>query len=118
MRHYFDPMKKFMTAKEAVSLFSKDSLVGLSEKEAVFFFGMSKMSNDQETSEYRKYQVIQQVELLEMIARVADFKFADSGSSLTEKLELLLDELFPFVGFQRRPVLIDVDENSESDDEY
>jgi hypothetical protein len=48
----------------------------LLEKDASYLFGMSKMPNPLETKNIKAYKSIANVtELLEMIARVGDFKF-------------------------------------------
>lgn len=62
------------------------------------------------------------VEFLEFIARLADLKFKDAGEMSQKPLEWkiaeVLEELCPAFGLTKRDVNIDIDENSESDDDY
>ena len=54
-----------------------------------------------------------------MIGRIAELKYREaSGLALHEKIEFLLDMIFPLVDFSRVPVNINVEEESVSDDEY
>ena len=59
------------------------------------------------------------VEFLEFICRIAHIKFKGSTDlTLLGKIEFLLDELFAAFEKQRNDVNIEVEEISESDDEY
>jgi len=42
--YYQEPRKKFMTMADALSLMMKDTTLGMIEKDAIFCFGMCKMS--------------------------------------------------------------------------
>ena len=67
------------------------------------------------------YYKISRVEFLEFLARAADLFFEDSEMEdlpLFEKIEHLLDEVFPLVSATRVKQQITVDEFSESDDDY
>ena len=60
--------------------------------------------------------------MLEMICRIADFRYKlvpeVDKLPLTEKIQLVLDDLLPMVDMKRKDVVLKVDEESESDDEY
>ena len=61
-------------------------------------------------------------EFLELIGRVADIKFKNTGEmegiSLAQKIENILEELFPAFGLTKNEVNFVQEENSESDDDY
>lgn len=42
--NYHEPRKKFMTMNDAMALMMKDTSLGLIEKDAIYCFGMCKMS--------------------------------------------------------------------------
>jgi len=80
---------------------------------------MSQMTISKEALEFKRYGVMQMVELLEMIARVAEARFIEtSGLKLVRKIELTLDVLFRLINVQRNPVLVQDDYFTCSDDEY
>ena len=84
---------------------------------------MSKMTveNDIDAEGLNRYSRIIKVEFLEFIARIADLFFADSEMEdleLYEKIEHVLDDVFPLVNAIRVKQQITVDEFSESDDDY
>ena len=56
-------------------MFTIKSECGLSEKDATYCYGMSKMTVANENGELASYQRIYFVEFLEMICRVADVKY-------------------------------------------
>ena len=97
----------------------KDTNTEITEKDFYFAYGMSKMTISKEALEYKRYSVMQMVELLEMIARVAEARFIEtSGLILVRKIELTLDVLFTLINVQRNPVKGQDDYLSCSDDEY
>ena len=119
VEHYFKPRKYYMNRKDAIALFTKDSGVMIGEKEAMYCFGMSKMTVVEETRKANLYDKLELCELCEMICRVADTKFKNAPQlSIAQKIEQLLDELFQLTGFQRKNVSNKQEEISESDDEY
>jgi hypothetical protein len=73
-----------------------------------------------ETSmEFKKYHVLETVELLELIGRVADCKYKETnGIPLENKIEFVLDILFEVVNFERKELQVEVDEESSSDSDY
>ena len=83
----------------------KDSDVLIGEKEAVYCYGMSKMTIENELKLSKKYDKVELSELCEMICRVADSKFKDQDKlEFTQKIELLLDELFVVTNYKRKDV--------------
>lgn len=67
------------------------------------------------------YMVIEFVEFLEMICRVALFKFKESdyeNLELHQKVEFILDDVLALVGFQRMAADVQIEEISESDEDY
>ena len=66
---------------------------------------------------------MQFVEFLEFIGRLAHIRFKNSSQEmaaqpLTTKVELILDDLFQGFGLTRNDVNIEIEEFSESDDDY
>ena len=84
---FFDPRKKYMSMNDALDLMIKLTPVSLTEKDAYFCYGMSKMTviNEAEESTIR-YKRLQFVELLEMIGRIADVKY--KGTELETTMTL------------------------------
>ena len=76
-----------MTMQDALNLIMKDSPLGLIEKDAIFCYGMCKMTCVNEMSDSSvHYKQLRFVEFLELICRVADLKFKGTEA---EKLVLL-----------------------------
>lgn len=48
---------------------------------------MSKMTVARESVDFKKYEVMVFAEILEMIARVAEIKYSESGLTLQQKVE-------------------------------
>lgn len=97
--------------------------MGISEKDAIFSYGMSKMTVIDESHDIiAKYKRIQYVEFLEFLGRVAMCKFNGTEMDalpLCTKIEYVLDDILPLVGEKRKEAKRSVaDEVSESDDEY
>ena len=104
---------------DARSLFLKDTNTEITEKDFYFAYAMSKMTISKESLDFKRYNVVQLVELLEMIARVAEARYIETtGLSLVRKIELTLDVLFKLINVQRNPVLHQDDQESCSDDDY
>lgn len=120
---FFDPRKKFMSMSDALDLMIRLTPLALTEKDAFFCYGMSKMTVANEVEESTvKYKRLQFVELLEMVGRIAEVKFRgtemDATLTLAQKIEFVLDDILPLGGAKRKDVKIVVEEHSESDDEY
>lgn len=120
--HFFEPRKKFMSKEDALGLMMRDTALNMIEKDAMFCYGMSKMTvtNEQEDST-TKYRRLQFVEFLELIGRIADHKFKGTEMEkipLAQKIEFVLDDVLALVEVKRKDVQIVIDDESESDDEY
>ena len=66
---------------------------------------------------------MQFVEFLEFIGRIAHFKFRNSSSEMAQmplvnKVEFILDDIMQGYGYTRNEVNIEIEEFSESDDDY
>ncbi|CDW72588.1 UNKNOWN [Stylonychia lemnae] len=119
--YYWEPRKKFMTYQDTINLMLRDSQLNLIEKDAVYCYGMCKMSVITESNDTWQYKQLKFVELLELIGRIAILKFKNSENetlALYKKIEYILDILLKMVEVQRKDVNIQVNEESESDDEY
>ena len=88
MRYYHQPRKAWMTRKDVVNLFSKDSMALIPEKVVVQCFGMSKMTVVNEIKEAaKKYDRIELSEFCEMICRCAENKLKVTGISNSQMIE-------------------------------
>ena len=86
-------------------------------------FAMSKMTviNELDAAAEVQYIKLAKPEFLEFITRIAELFFKDSELEdlpLHEKLEYLLDDMFKLVGAKRVKQEIDIEEFSDSDDDY
>ena len=77
--------------RNCVELVSRGSEIDLSEKEAKFCFGMSKMTVKDEVKNHAEYDKLKFVEFIEFIGRVAHTRYIDDDASLNEKIERILD---------------------------
>lgn len=76
----------------------------MSDKEARFCYGMSKMTVDDEVRKTEKYHGMAFVEFLEWLGRVAHVCFKDEEGEETPldlKIERVLDEILPVYGMKR-----------------
>ena len=107
---------------DAIDLFTKKTDVSIRENEAVFCFGMSKMTVPFENEDAKKYGFLYFSEFLEMIGRVADLNFKGSeleSIGLHEKIEYILDDLFVIIpGAKRKSGNYEPEEATESDSDY
>lgn len=117
--------RKVMSYNDAVNLFHSRSDCQISEKEVLYCFGMSKMTVpfENEDTDAAKYDKLLFVEFLEMIGRVAEYKFRGTeleNLGLDKKIEEILDNIFAVLGkdAKRKTVDIDLEENTASDSDY
>lgn len=88
-----------MDLHDCYDLFMRATEILPAEKDIMYCFGMSKMTVVNETKDDNNYNMLQFSEFLEMIARVAHFKFSSPGQeefknlSLASKIEYILDEI-------------------------
>ena len=89
--------------QNCLDLVTKDSNLDISEKEARYCFGMSKMTIKDEISNMAEYYKLRFVEFLEFVGRIAYTKFIDKDElSEVEKLELTLDLVFEPFGLKKK----------------
>ncbi len=88
-----------MNAKDAVSLMTRESEVRLSEKQAMYCYGMSKMTVKNEMEKgAQSYQKLVFVEFLEFIGRAAFEKYKNVSEPLVEKIDKVIGMILPIVG--------------------
>ena len=92
----------------------------MSEKDASFLYGLSKMTNPSETKDHKKNKQITNIaEFLELISRVAWHKFKEPDQSLADKTLLVLKDILALVGVKAvSPKAGGDDDESESDEDY
>ena len=116
------PRKPMMDLRDAQWLFfTRTNLLSM-EKYVTYCFGMSKMTVVSETKTSGNYFNMKFIEFIEMIGRVAHFKFKDDPEMATlelpQKIEIIMEEVLAIQGIERQePEVRQLDE-SESDDEY
>jgi len=119
---YYQPRKQIMVMRDAIQLMMKDGGVDLNEKDAMYVYGMSKMTVEREGTQSDKYNEMKFVEMLEMIGRMAEMKYRHSGNKdmpLATKISFILDLILPAVLEKERiEVDIQIEEESESDEDY
>lgn len=87
--------------KNALELLTRTPGLQLSDKEARFCFGMSKMTVKDEVGNHAEYDRLRHPEYLEFLGRAAHAKFVTEQASLASKLEWLLDLILPTYGLRR-----------------
>ena len=108
-----------MNRLDCIDLMMRMARVMYDEKNISYCYGMSKMHVILETTNKHQYDEMKYVEFLEFIGRCAHLKYKDlEDVSMPEKLKMLLDELFPTFGLQRKEVEDEEEELSESDPDY
>lgn len=120
MSRYITSTERQFTLKKAVQLFCHDSAVQISEHDLGVCYGLSKMTVlNEESSNVKKYHILEPVEMMELIGRVAECKYKEtSGLPLQTKIEFLLDILFEVIGFDRKELGGQIEQESCSDCEY
>jgi hypothetical protein len=92
------------------------------EKFVTYCFGMSKMTVIDEVKGGKKYQTISFIEFVELIGRVAHFRYKDdvdySNVDLASKIEFVLDEILGTLNIKRLDPIVIVLDESESDEDY
>ena len=87
--------------QDALDLLMKLTPLNMIEKDAIYCYGMCKMTiTDEQDDSTAKYKKLQWVEFLEMIGRVADLKFKGTELEiipLAEKINFVMDDLLTFV---------------------
>ena len=92
------------------------------EKYVTYCFGMSKMTVIDEVKGGKKYLSISFIEFVEMIGRVAHFRYKDdpdyANVDLASKIEFVLDEVLGTLNIKRLDPIVIVLDESESDEDY
>jgi len=86
-----------LTKDDVVDLYTKNEDIRVSDQDAVYCYGMSKMTIPNENKDSNKYEKIEFVEFLEFICRIAVKKFEGSEleyMTVAEKLVYILKDLF------------------------
>ena len=105
---------------QCCKIFTTYSNLALSMEHSKLCFAMSKMTTVNESTTLT-LMVIEFVEFLEMICRVADIKFRGSNletEELQTKVGYVLDELMPLIGARKVEVDCHELEISDSDEDY
>mmetsp|Transcript_32855 Transcript_32855/g.50226 ORF Transcript_32855/g.50226 Transcript_32855/m.50226 type:complete len:100 (+) Transcript_32855:7203-7502(+) len=84
---FFEPRKRYMSIDDAIRLFMKDTGILAKDTDVIYCFGMSKMTCVVETKDSdKKYHQLIFPEFLELIGRVAQFKFKDNEEMQDQSL--------------------------------
>ena len=102
--------------KNCLKMLMDNPLIAMSDKEARFCYGMSKMTVKDEVNNHEEYDKLRFVEFLEYLGRVAHAKYIDMYGQLHEKLELLLENVFMFYGFKFKKPKVVLDDVASSDE--
>lgn len=104
---------------DVVKLLTVKTDLILLDKDAIYCFGMSKMTCVVETvGSEKSYYFLKFAEFLELMGRVAHFKFTDPNMSLVTKLENVLDEILGTMNIKRLDPVFTVVDESEPDSDY
>ena len=108
---------------DVIAMCTRDSVLNISEKEIAFCFGLCQMTVVNEEKQYKQYQSLVFVEFLELIGRLAHQRFKGASPEmasqpLVQKIESILDDMCQGFGLTRQEVLIEIEEFSESDEDY
>ena len=100
-----------------IDLITKGSKIELSQKEAKFCFGMSKMTIKDEVSQHSEYTRLKFPEFCEFVGRIAYTKFIDHAEKeFHEKIEDILDLILPVYGLKRQKVTEEQVDDNTSDE--
>ena len=121
--YYKSPSKPNVTIDDCIVMCTQRSNLEVSEKDIAFCYGYSHQTVINEERQSARYKNLEWVEFLEFIARVAHSRFKSASEEvasqpLHQKIEFILDDLLQGHGLQRQEVNIEVEEFSESDDDY
>ena len=104
--------------KACLELMTRTPGLQLSEKEARFCFGMSKMTVRDEVSNHAEYHRLRYPEFLEFLGRAAHAKYVDdaSASEPAAGLEALLDLILPVYSLSRKATPKELPDAASSED--
>ena len=111
-----------MDLNDCIDLFYHKTKLLKQEKYVVYCFGMSKMTLVNEVKEGKKYMNLTFIEFVELIGRVAHFRYKDdpdyANVDLASKIEFVLDEVLGILNIKRLDPIVIVLDESESDEDY
>lgn len=104
--------------RACLELMTRTPGLQLSEKEARFCFGMSKMTVRDEVENHAEYHRLRYPEFLEFLGRAAHAKFVQDTSAVepAARLAALLDLILPVYGLSRRATPEDLPDTASSVD--
>lgn len=110
-----------LTKDDVVDLYTKNEDIRVSDQDAVYCYGMSKMTISNENKDSNKYEKIEFVEFLEFVCRIAVKKFEGSEleyMTVAEKLVYILKDLFDVFDLKYVDQAADDDAETDSDNDY
>ena len=117
--YYWTIKQRYMSKRNAIDLVTKDSAVQVTDKDAMYCYGMSKMTLIDEVKQSKRYVKMELPELCEFLGRVADIKYKDQTNfTLGQKIEFVLDDIFRLINYRRNEKNLEADEVSDSDSDY
>lgn len=119
---YFFKARKTTTfyMEDAIDMFTHEVMLDLLPEQITQCWGLSKMTVNNDIKMREQYFRVTFVEFLEFFARMSELKFKDGphkNESLIEKIQLLMDLVFPIVGMKRKEVKIEIEYVSVSEEE-
>ena len=117
-KFYFARKKvKALYLDDAQDMFGANGNLGLLPEHVSQCWGMSQMTVENDISQRLEYQRCNFQEFLEFFARIADVAYKERHSSLVSKIERLMDHMFQLLETKRKPVVIEVQYISQSEDD-
>ena len=111
------PKFEMIGLQQCINLMAYESGLQMSDKEAKFCYGMSKMTVSDEVGMTERYRSLNFVEFIEFVGRVAFVKYKDEdGTPLEKKIERVLDEIFPVYGLRRTKDKGQIDDDNTSEE--
>ena len=110
-----------MSIDDALRLFLHRYDFKLAERVVKYCYGMSKMTIVNEDYQRDRYYLLDFVEFLELIGRVALVKYEGSDMErepLVRKIEFIVDSLFTLLNVERSEVVLEEEDVSDSDPDY
>ena len=120
-KSYTSPVAHQMSLDGAIDLLANKADNGMNDRDALYCYGMSKMTVVDENNDSKRYDSLVFVEFLEMVCRAANLKFSGSeleSIALARKVEHILDDIFAPFHLRRRGVRVEIAEETESDSDY
>lgn len=117
-KYYFVQKKtKVLYLEDAQNMFGAAANLGLLPEHVSQCWGMSQMTVENDITSRLDYLRCNFQEFLEFFARIADVVYKERHSSLVSKIERLMDHMFHLLETKRKPVVIEVQYISQSEDE-